>query len=113
MALYSKEDIEVGRGLQASAAGQEQSGTTTSATLVSELRETKLSAREGSHSNIRGGAVNETDILEDVQALAKEQENISFPQEASLDDMLEAAMNCRDYELWYDQIADFDEDSLP
>lgn len=113
VASYSKEVVKVGGGLQASAAGQEQSGTTTSATLVSELRETKMSAREGSHSNIRGGVVNETDILEDVQALAKEQENISSPQEASLDDMLEAAVNCRDYELWYDPTADFDEDLLP
>ncbi|KAK5086178.1 hypothetical protein LTR70_008503 [Exophiala xenobiotica] len=114
VATTSKEDdAEARGGLQTSAAGQEQADTTTSATLVSKLHQAKMSPCEGSYSNVRGSTVNETDVLEDLQALARKQGYISFAQEASIDPMRDAAMDHRDHELWYDPTVDFDQDLLP
>jgi len=114
VASTSKEDdAEARGGLQASAAGQEQADTTTSATLVSKLHQAKMLPCEGSYSNVRGSAVNEADMLEDLQALARKRGYISFAQEASIDPMRDAAMDHRDHELWYDPTVDFDQDLLP
>jgi len=114
VALQSKEGGIEGRGLlQASAAGQERSNMTTSVTPIFELHKVGMSSCDALHNNVQGGATNEVDALEDLQTPSGKHENCNFSQKASLDDMLEAAMNSRDHDLWYDPTVDFDEGLLP
>jgi len=61
-------------------------------------------------------AKNETDSLQGLRPLAAKPKDLNFSgnqDQLFWDGVLEAAMNCRDDDLWYDPCVDFEEDLLP
>ncbi len=108
----ANQDAEVHRGFQTRSA---KGGTLDTITPSPPLPKTANPFKTRAKDDRQDGGKNGTDILMGRRGLAAKQEDSSFfnDERTGKSAMLEAAMNRRDHELWYDPTVDFDQDLLP
>jgi len=111
-----KYDAEVHAKLDKQPINYKTHNTLQTATLAVSPGKAGTSPSDTSLHSSQKDMKNDADILQGLRPLAAKPKDLSSsgnPDELFWNGVLEAAMNCRDNDLWYDPRVDFEEDLLP